>query len=92
MSKWEDLEKELLSDPATKREFDRLVPRFAVISEFIKARIKNKLTQAEVAKRVGTRQSAIARLESGNINPSLEFLQKIAQVMGYKLKIYLLKI
>ncbi|MBI2017724.1 helix-turn-helix transcriptional regulator [Candidatus Daviesbacteria bacterium] len=82
MSKWEALEKELLSDPATKREFDKLTPRYGVISELIKARIHYKLTQADVAKKVGTKQSAIARLESGNINPSLEFLQRVARVMG----------
>lgn len=82
MSKWEDLEKELLADPATKREFDKLAPRYAVISELIKARIKYNMTQADVARKVGTKQSAIARLESGNINPSLEFLQRVAQVMG----------
>ena len=89
MSKWKDLEKELLSDTATKKEFDRLAPRYAVISQLIAARIKNKMTQQDVAKKVGTKQSAIARLESGGVNPSLEFLQKIAQVMGYKLTIRL---
>lgn len=82
MSKWKDLEKELLADPSTKREFDKLAPRYAIISEIIAARIKYKITQADVAKKVGTKQSSIARLESGNINPSLEFLQKVAQVMG----------
>lgn len=91
MSKWKDLEKELLSDPATKREFDKLAPRYAVISQLIKARITNKMTQMDVAKKIGTKQSAIARLESGNVNPSLEFLQRIAQVMGYKLTIHLSK-
>lgn len=89
MSRWEDLEKELLSDPATKREFDKLAPRYAVISELIAARIKHKMTQADVAKKVGTKQSSIARLESGNINPSLEFLQKVAKTMG--LSVHLLK-
>jgi DNA-binding XRE family transcriptional regulator len=89
MSKWKNLEKELLSDVATKKEFDRLAPRYAVISQLIAARIKNKMTQQDVAKKVGTKQSAIARLESGGVNPSLEFLQKIAQVMGYKLTIRL---
>lgn len=89
MSKWKDLEKELLSDTATKEEFDKLAPRYAVISQLISARIKNKMTQQDVAKRVGTKQSAIARLESGGVNPSLEFLQKIAQVMGYKLTVHL---
>lgn len=87
MSKWEDLEKELLADRATKRDFDKLVPRYAVISEFIRARIKHKMTQADVARKAGTKQSAIARLESGNINPSLEFLQKVASVMGLSVRL-----
>jgi len=91
MSKWKDLEKELLADPATKREFDKLAPRYAVISQLIEARIRNKMTQMDVAEKIGTKQSAIARLESGSVNPSLEFLQKIAQVMGYKLTIQLSK-
>ncbi len=89
MSKWEDLEKDLLADPATKKEFDKLAPRYAMISELIKARIKNKMTQADVAERIGTKQSAIARLEGGNVNPSLDFLERIAEVLGYKLTIHL---
>lgn len=91
MSKWEDLEKELLSDPEVKKEYDRLAPRYAVISDLIAARIKKGMTQKDIAEKLGTKQSAIARLESGNVNPSLEFLQKIAQVMGYKLNIHLSK-
>lgn len=45
MSKWEDLEKELLSDSATKKELDKLVPRYAVFSELITARIKHKVSE-----------------------------------------------
>ena len=91
MSKWDDLEKELLSDPKVKKEYDRLAPRYAVISALIDARIKKGMTQKDVADRLGTKQSAIARLEGGNVNPSLEFLQRIAQVMGYKVNIHLSK-
>ena len=91
MSKWEDLEKELLSDPEVKKEYDRLAPRYALISELIAARIKKGMTQMDLAEKLGTKQSAIARLEGGNVNPSLEFLQKIAQVMGYKLTVSLSK-
>lgn len=91
MSKWDDLEKELLSDPKVKKEYDRLAPRYAVISALIDARIKKGMTQTDLAEKLGTKQSAIARLEGGNINPSLEFLQKIARVMGYKLTISLSK-
>lgn len=91
MSKWDDLEKELLSNPKVKKEYDRLAPRYTVISQLIAARFKKGLTQKDVAEKLGTKQSAIARLESGNVNFSLEFLQKIAQVMGYKLSIHLSK-
>ena len=87
MTKWKDLEKVLLSDPEVKKEYDRLAPRYGVISQLISARLNKGLTQKDVADKLGTKQSAIARLESGNTNPSIEFLQKIATVMGYKLTV-----
>ncbi len=89
MKTWEEVRKELLSDPETKREYDKLAPRYAIISELIAARIKYKMTQADVAKKVGTKQSAIARLEGGNVNPSLDFLERIAEVLGCKLTVHL---
>ena len=89
MSRWEDLETELLADSATKREFDKLVPRYAVISELIAARIKRKMTQADVAQKVGTKQSAIARLESGEYNPTVAFLGKVADALDMRLAISL---
>lgn len=52
MSKWEDLEKELLADPAVKKEYDKFAPRYAVISELISARINKGLTQEEVAEKL----------------------------------------
>lgn len=91
MRDWHELKKELLSDPAVKKEYDRLAPRYAVISQLIGARIKKGMTQKDIAVKIGTKQSAIARLESGNSNPTLEFLQKIAHVMGYKLTVQLSK-
>lgn len=89
MTKWEDLEKELLSDPETKREFEKLAPRYAVISTIIEARLKRGMTQKDVADRIGTKQSAIARFEAGNTNPTIGFLGKIASVLGTKLTIQL---
>lgn len=82
---WKDLKKELLSDPKVKEEYDRLQPEFEVISQLIELRTKNKFTQKELAKKLGTKQSAIARLESGRFNPTLEFLQKIAIALNKKL-------
>lgn len=89
MKEWKLIKKELLADPRVKKEYDRLAPRYKVISQLISARIKKGLTQKELAQRTGTKQSAIARLESGNSNPSLEFLEKIAEGMGYSLSVHL---
>lgn len=91
MREWKTLKAELLQDKAVKKEYDRLSPRYAAISELISARMKSGITQKELAKRVGTKQSAIARFEAGNVNPSLEFLEKMAQVMGYRITIGLSK-
>ena len=87
MRKWEDLEKELLADPAVKKEYDKLAPRYAIISEIISARIKRGMTQRQIAEKMGTKQSAIARLESGNSNPSISFLEKLARALDYKLTV-----
>ena len=48
---------------------------------------KQNITQAELAKRVGTQKSNISRLESGNYNPSLDFLTKIAESLGEKISV-----
>ena len=85
MKDWKQLKSELLQNKAVKKEYDRLAPRYKIISELISARLKNGITQKELAQKIGTKQSAIARFEAGNINPSLGFLEKIAEVMNYEM-------
>jgi len=89
MKDLQTFKKEALQNPELKREYDKLTPRYAVISELIAARLKKGITQKELAIQMGTTQSSIARLEGGDINPSLGFLEKIASVMGYKLRVHL---
>lgn len=89
MRNWKKLKSELLLNKAVKKEYDRLSPRYKAISELISARIKTGISQKELAQRIGTKQSAIARFEAGNVNPSLGFLEKMAEVMGYHLNIRL---
>jgi len=91
MKTWKQLKAELLENKAVKKGYDKLTPRYEAIFELISARIKRGITQKELAQKIGTKQSAIARFESGNINPSLGFLEKLADVMGYKLTISLSK-
>ncbi len=77
----------VLKDPVLKAEYDRLQPEYAVIKAILEARIKKGVTQKEIAKKLGTKQSAIARLESGRANPSVAFLKKLAQALNSHLQI-----
>jgi ribosome-binding protein aMBF1 (putative translation factor) len=79
--------RKMLEDPEIKREYDALEPEYAIISSIIKARIKRDLTQSQLAAAMGTTQSVIARLESGNANPSLRSLKKIALALGGRLQV-----
>lgn len=85
MKNWRTLKKELLKNKVIASEYKRLEPRYALISQLIEARIKRGLTQKELAKKIDTKQSAIARLESGNINPSIDFLEKVTQALNSRL-------
>jgi transcriptional regulator with XRE-family HTH domain len=76
-----------------KKAYDELAEEFAFFDEVLKARAESGLTQAEVAARVGTTQSAIARLESAEPkhSPSIATLQKYAKALGYKVEVRLVK-
>ncbi len=81
-------EKEKLKDPVFKAEYDKLQPEFAIIRAVIEARMKKGLTQKALAGRIGTKQSVISRLESGRANPSMAFLQRLAQAFDTNLQIH----
>ena len=86
---FEEIRAEMLKDEEFRVEYERLKPRYEAIEQIIKARKEQNITQAELAKRVGTQKSNISRLESGDYNPSLDFLIKVAESLGKKLSIYL---
>ena len=85
--KFAELKKELLADPDVAAEYDALAPQFAVIAALIKARRKARLSQAEVAERMGTTQSSIARMESGKGSVTIDSIQKYAKATGQKIKL-----
>lgn len=82
-----------LARPGVKREYDRIAEEFEFLDEILKARAAAGLTQADVATRIGTTQSAVARLESavGKHSPSIATLQRYALALGYKLQVRLVK-
>lgn len=83
----EDIKKLLLEDEETKAEYNALEPIYEIKRELIRMRIDKGLSQKELAEIIGTKQSAISRLENGNYNPSIEFLSKIAHALGKELHI-----
>ena len=84
---FESVRTELMQDEEFKKEYERLQLRYEVFSQLIDARKEQNLSQAELAKRVGTQKSNISRLESGNYNPSLDFLIKVVHCLGKDLEI-----
>ena len=87
MSKYSDFLAEQLNDPDVKAEYDALEPEFAIIQAMIDARKSSGLTQKQLSERTGIAQADISKLESGNANPSLKTLQRLAAGMGMKIKI-----
>ena len=81
--------KQSLKDPKVKAEYDRLGPEYEIIEAIIRQRLKKGLTQKQLAQKMGTKQSALSRLESGNYNPSLAFLKKVATALNSQLHINL---
>ena len=87
MSKVADLHKKWSEDPEYGKAYDRLGPEFEISRSLIEARTRAKLTQAELAQRMNTTQSVVARLESGRTRPSTRTLEKIAQATRTRLRI-----
>ena len=80
-----------LARPGVKKAYDALEQEFSFLDEVLKARASAGLTQAEVAERIGTTQSAIARLESGAGMPSVATLQRYARALGCRVEIKFVK-
>ena len=79
--------KEQLKNSEFAREYEALSEEYEVARQIIHARIKARLTQRELAERIGTRQSNVSRIEKGNSNPSIATLKRIARATGTKLQV-----
>lgn len=85
----DEMEKRLLADPEVRREYDALAPEFEIAAELLRARKRAGMSQAELAARMGTSQSTIARLESGQSLPSTKTLLRFAEATGSKIQLRL---
>ena len=86
---YEDFKAQLLQDSKVRQEYEALEPQFSLLRQVIARRNELKLSQAQLAKRVGTEQSAISRLESGYANASVKTWYKVAKALDADLEISL---
>ena len=89
MKSYSNFKKRLLKDKDIRKAYDDLAPEFAIARIIIEKRLEKGLSQSELAQKVGTKQPAISRLESGNYNPSINFLGKVAKALNLNLVVYL---
>lgn len=82
MSKLADLKARILANPGARAEYEAQTPEFELASELIAARTRAGLTQSELAERMHTTQSTIARIESGRSMPSMRTLARYAEATG----------
>ena len=89
MTKLADLKKTLMQNDEFRAEYEKADAEFQIVEALVRARTEANISQAELAKRMGTTQSAIARLEGGGVSPSLATLRRYAAAAGLKLEINL---
>jgi predicted transcriptional regulator len=89
--KIEQVKKELLADEEFRREYEALEEEFSIAAQLIEARTKANLTQEQVARRMGTTQSVVARLESGHPLPSLRSLRRYASAVESRVEVRLVR-
>ena len=82
-----DLKNQLFESEEVKEKYEKLNVMYEIKKQIIRYRIENNLSQKELAEKIGTKQSAISRLENDGYNPSVEFLDKVAHALGKKLEI-----
>src|SRR6266481_1025150 len=87
--RFEKLKARLLANPKVKAEYDALAPEFEIAAELLRARLRAGLSQAELAERMGTSQSTIARLENGHTLPSTKTLLRYAEATGSRFHVRL---
>ena len=88
---FDEVKQQMFARSGFKAAYDALAPKYALINAMLDARYKKGMTQAEIAHRAGTTQSAIARFEAGHTNPTLEFASRLSRAVGAKLEIRLSK-
>src|SRR3990167_8339203 len=84
---FEKLKADLMKNPKFRQEYEKLEPEFAIARTIIEARIKDKVSQEQLAKKMGTGQAVISRLEGANSSPSLSLIKRLASALNLKVEL-----
>lgn len=84
---YKELHKKWMKDPEFRREYEVLEPEFQIAQQMIGARIKQKLSQKQLAQKAGTGQAVISRLEGMNAKPSISLLSRVAKALNTKITV-----
>ena len=87
MRDFQELKRELLQDEEVRKEYEDLDPEYQLIKTMIEARKKLNITQQELSKRTGIDRTDISRIETGNANPSLRTMKRLANGLNMNLEI-----
>ena len=90
MTKLKDLKKRWMEDAEFREAYAQADEEYALVEALVRARTAANLTQAELARRIGTTQSAVARLEGGRVSPSFATLRRYAEATGTRLTVGLI--
>ena len=91
MTKLKDLKARFMEGAEFHEKYARVDEEYALVEELVPARTAAKLTQAELARRLGTTQSAIARVEGARVSPSFATLRRYAEATGTRLTVGLVR-
>ncbi len=87
MTNWDKYKQKLLKNLEFKKLYEESQPEFEITRAIIRARIENKITQKELAKRMNTTQSVISRVEQARTSPSISFLKRLAAALNTSLSV-----
>lgn len=90
----EEIKAKALKHPEVAEEYEKLEEEFSLLRQMLAARQQAGLTQADIAQKMGTKATAVTRLESslssGRHSPSLSTLRKYAKAVGCRLEVNLI--
>jgi len=86
---WKEHKKRLMKDPEFRQQYEALEPEYRLASSVIQLRLSKGWSQEDLARKLQTKQSAIARLESGTALPSLSTVKRVAKALDADLEVIL---